>query len=52
MTRAIALALGVDEDIFVSRVDKSFWNLRVLGYEAVDENTAKERVSGIGQHTG
>jgi isopenicillin N synthase-like dioxygenase len=28
--RALALALGVDEKIFISRIKEPFWNLRVL----------------------
>ena len=52
VVRAIAVALGVDESVFMSRVDKSFWNLRIIGYEATDENASGSKVSGIGEHSG
>jgi len=52
IVRAIAMALEVDEQVFVGRIDKSFWNLRIIGYEATDENEDTSKVSGIGEHTG
>lgn len=52
VVRAIAMALDVDEEVFVSRVDKSFWNLRIIGYDATDEKADTSKVSGIGEHTG
>jgi isopenicillin N synthase-like dioxygenase len=52
VVRAIAMALEVDEKLLLSRVDKSFWNLGIIGYEATDENTITSKVSGIGEHTG
>ena len=52
VTSAIALALGVQEDLFTSRIDHGFWNLRVLKYAATDENDNEPKVSGIGEHTG
>lgn len=50
--RAIALALEIDEDVLLSRVDKGFWNLRIIGYEATSGKTNTSKVSGIGEHTG
>lgn len=47
--RAIALALEVDDNIFLSRVDKAFWNLRILGYEGRKSKSSAN--AGIGQHT-
>lgn len=48
--KALALGLGVDEEIFLSRVDKAFWNLRILGYEG--RKSVKKENAGIGEHTG
>jgi isopenicillin N synthase-like dioxygenase len=48
--QAIAMALAVDERIFLDRIDKAFWNLRILGYEGRKEK--REFDAGIGQHTG
>ena len=48
--RAMTIGLEVDEDIFLSRIDKSFWNLRILGYEGRAEK--KTMRAGIGTHTG
>lgn len=48
--RAMAIGLEVDEDIFLSRIDKSFWNLRILGYEGRAEKKTMD--AGIGAHTG
>jgi len=42
--RAIAMGLGIDEEIFLSRTNEAFWNLRVIAYESADG-------SGMGQHT-
>jgi isopenicillin N synthase-like dioxygenase len=47
---AIALGLGVDAGLLLDRVDKAFWNLRVLGYEGRQERTPAK--AGIGEHTG
>lgn len=52
VVRAIAMALEVDEKVLLSRVDKSFWNLRIIGYEAMEEKADISKVSGIGEHTG
>jgi isopenicillin N synthase-like dioxygenase len=52
VVRAIAIGLQVDEKVLLSRVDKSFWNLRIIGYEATKEYTDTSKVSGIGEHTG
>jgi len=52
IVRAIAMALEVDETVLLSRVNKSFWNLRIIGYEATDAKLATSKVSGIGEHTG
>lgn len=46
--RALALALGVDEKIFTSRIKEPFWNLRVLWYPPRPEGN----IAGIGEHTG
>jgi isopenicillin N synthase-like dioxygenase len=48
--KAIALALAVDETIFLSRVDEAFWNLRILGYEG--RKSKSSTLAGIGEHTG
>lgn len=48
--KAIAMGLGVDDEIFLSRINKAFWNLRILGYEG-RKSKSKEN-AGIGQHTG
>ncbi|KAI1394638.1 oxoglutarate 3-dioxygenase [Hypoxylon fuscum] len=47
--KAIAMGLGVDDEIFLSRINKAFWNLRILGYEG-RKSKSKEN-AGIGQHT-
>jgi len=52
IVRAIAMALEVDEAVLLSRVDKSFWNLRIIGYEATDANITTPKIAGIGEHTG
>ena len=49
--KAIALALGVDQEVFVGRVDQSFWNLGIIGYDATDEKADSSKMSGIGEHT-
>lgn len=46
------MALEVPEEIFTSRIDKAFWNLRVLAYEGTDVKAGETKVAGIGQHTG
>ncbi|KAK6071576.1 2OG-Fe(II)oxygenase superfamily protein [Seiridium cupressi] len=48
--KALAMGLDVDEEIFLSRVNEPFWNLRILGYEG--RQNKKESNAGIGQHTG
>ncbi|KAK5053145.1 hypothetical protein LTR84_002119 [Exophiala bonariae] len=48
--KAIAIGLSVDESIFLDRIDKAFWNLRILGYEG--RKTRSESAAGIGEHTG
>jgi isopenicillin N synthase-like dioxygenase len=48
--KAIAIGLGVDDDVFLSRVNKAFWNLRILGYEGRSLKSSSN--AGIGQHTG
>ena len=47
---AIALALGVDVKMFADRIDKAFWNLRVVAYPGTQSDI--EGFSGINQHTG
>ena len=48
--KALAMGLGVDQEIFLSRVDEAFWNLRILGYEG--RKSASKENAGIGEHTG
>ena len=48
--QAMALAMEVDESIFLDRIDKAFWNLRILGYEGRKSKTPAP--AGIGEHTG
>ena len=50
VVEAIALALDVDASLFLSRIDKAFWNLRVLGYEG--RKSLASAKAGIGEHTG
>lgn len=50
--KAISIGLEVDEMEFLNRIDKSFWNLRILGYEATSPKSVTSAVSGIGDHTG
>lgn len=52
VVRAMAMGLGVDEKIFTSRIDRTFWNLRLLAYEGKEPNSDKEKIAGIGEHTG
>lgn len=47
---AIATGLGVDQSILLSRTNKAFWNLRILGYEG--RKVKRESFAGIGEHTG
>ena len=47
---AIALALDVDVKVFADRIDKAFWNLRVVAYPGTQSDV--EGFSGINQHTG
>ncbi|KAK1807576.1 hypothetical protein LTR12_018079 [Friedmanniomyces endolithicus] len=46
---ALALALGVDAGLFVSRVDKSFWQLRMICYGR--QTSPVSAKAGIGEHT-
>lgn len=48
--KAFAMGLGVDAEIFLSRIDKAFWNLRILGYEG--RKSKSQDNAGIGEHTG
>lgn len=48
--KAIAIGLNIDEHVLLDRTDKSFWNLRILGYEG--RKTKMSNAAGIGQHTG
>jgi hypothetical protein len=48
--KAIAMGLDVDEELFLKRIDKAFWNLRILGYEG--RKSKNEGKAGIGEHTG
>ncbi|KAH8881497.1 oxoglutarate 3-dioxygenase [Thozetella sp. PMI_491] len=47
--KAFAIGLDVDEEVFLSRVNQSFWNLRIVGYEGRKAKT--DALAGIGQHT-
>ncbi|KAH0418320.1 oxoglutarate 3-dioxygenase, partial [Aureobasidium melanogenum] len=47
---AFALALDVPEEIFSSRVDESFWQLRLAAYPGVSEATDQSK-SGLYQHS-
>ncbi|TKA43992.1 hypothetical protein B0A54_04756 [Friedmanniomyces endolithicus] len=46
---ALALALGVDAKFFVSRVDKAFWQLRMIYYGG--QTSPVSANAGIGEHT-
>ncbi|KAK0968850.1 hypothetical protein LTR91_016576 [Friedmanniomyces endolithicus] len=46
---ALALALGVDVKLFVSRVDKAFWQLRTICYGG--QTSPVSAKAGIGEHT-
>lgn len=48
--KAFALALNVSEEIFSSRVDESFWQLRLAAYPGVEEGTDQSN-SGLYQHS-
>jgi len=50
--KAIALGLGIDEGFFTNRIDKCFWNLRIIGYEATNTTDRSSKEAGIGEHTG
>jgi isopenicillin N synthase-like dioxygenase len=54
VSAAIALALDVPEEIFTSRIDKAFWNLRILAYEGTDTNSSsgEAKTAGMYEHTG
>jgi len=47
---ALALALGVDAKLFVSRVDEAFWQLRMIYYDR--QTSPVSAKAGIGEHTG
>ncbi|TKA25037.1 hypothetical protein B0A54_17455 [Friedmanniomyces endolithicus] len=46
---ALALALGVDAKLFVSRVDEAFWQLRMIYYDR--QTSPVSAKTGIGEHT-
>lgn len=46
--RAIAMGLGVKEEIFTSRTTEAFWNLRVVAYEVLTAGS----LPGMGEHSG
>ncbi|KAK0284693.1 hypothetical protein LTR91_011080 [Friedmanniomyces endolithicus] len=46
---ALALALGVDAKLFVSRVDEAFWQLRMIYYDR--QTSPVSAKAGIGEHT-
>ncbi|KAK5685394.1 hypothetical protein LTS10_003472 [Elasticomyces elasticus] len=46
---ALALALGVDSKLFLSRVDKPFWQLRMVCYPG--QTSVMPTKAGIGEHT-
>lgn len=48
--KAFALALGVSEDVFASRVDQSFWQLRMAAYPGVSGEVDSSK-SGLYQHS-
>ena len=48
--KAFALALDVPEEIFASRVDESFWQLRLAAYPGVSEGVDQTK-SGLYQHS-
>lgn len=48
--KAFALALNVPEGIFASRVDQSFWQLRLAAYPGVPEGLDQTK-SGLYQHS-
>jgi hypothetical protein len=52
VVRVIAIALNVNEKVFLSRVNKSFWDLRIIGYKSTNENKDTLKISRIGEHTG
>ncbi|KAF2110459.1 oxoglutarate 3-dioxygenase [Lophiotrema nucula] len=47
--RAMAMGLQVDPSVFLDRINKAFWNLRILGYEG--RKSKKPKPAGIGEHT-
>ncbi len=49
---AIAMALNIEENLFLSRIDKAFWNLRILGYEGTNPDEKDEDVKGMSDHFG
>ena len=48
---ALALALGIDTRLLVSRIDKAFWQLRMICYPGLDEAGRGSVKAGIGEHT-
>jgi isopenicillin N synthase-like dioxygenase len=48
--KAFALVLDVPEEIFTSRVDQSFWQLRLAAYPGVPEGLDESK-SGLYQHS-
>ena len=47
---AIAMALHVDAKLLSSRIDKAFWQLRIIRYDARNREVGAK--AGIGEHTG
>lgn len=48
--KAFSLALDVPEETFASRVDQSFWQLRLAAYPGVPEGVDESK-SGLYQHS-
>jgi isopenicillin N synthase-like dioxygenase len=47
---AIAMALEIDATLLSSRIDRAFWQLRLIFYPGRRSSSAGQ--AGIGQHTG
>lgn len=52
LMKVIAQGINIDESVFLTRIDKAFWNSRFLLYEGVQLQSSDAAVSGIGEHTG
>ncbi|KAI5209589.1 oxoglutarate 3-dioxygenase [Aureobasidium subglaciale] len=48
--KAFAMALNVPEEVFVSRIDQSFWQLRMAAYPGVPKGSDTSK-SGLYQHS-